>query len=233
LSAKPKRKPPVKKRPARRKKSAAAKPAAKRPAKPAVTCVEPEDDSASSAPSGRPTSFRPEFVAQARKLCELGATDADLADFFNVNRSTIHRWQSAEPAFREALQLGKAAADDRVVRALYNRATGYSHEAVKIFLPKDSAQPVLVPYIEHFPPDTTACIFWLKNRRKDDWRDVQKHEHTGEDGGPIETRELSDLEAARRIAFILDKAARQQDGDAAGGPAGQGAGSTGGQEGGG
>jgi hypothetical protein len=61
--------------------------------------------------------------------------------------------------------------------ALYHRAVGYSYDAVKVFMPANSDKPVLVPYREHVPPDTTACIFWLKNRRPKEWRDVQDHRH--------------------------------------------------------
>jgi len=50
-------------------------------------------------------------------------------------------------------------------------------------MPKGSDGPVYAPYREHVPPDTTAAIFWLKNRRAKDWRD--KRELTGADGEPI------------------------------------------------
>ena len=53
----------------------------------------------------------------------------------------------------------------RVERSLYERANGYSYDAVKIFMPAGAKKPVYAPYIEHVPPDVTAAIFWLKNRR--------------------------------------------------------------------
>ena len=62
-----------------------------------------------------------------------------------------------------------------IERSLYARATGYSYDAVKIFHTKDS-KVIKVPYTEHVPPDVTAQIFWLKNRRPDRWRDVQNIE---------------------------------------------------------
>jgi hypothetical protein len=70
-------------------------------------------------------------------------------------------------------------ADAEVAEKLFKRATGYSHDAVKIF--NDQGAPLQVPYTEHYPPDTTACIFWLKNRRPDLWRDKveQQLEHSG------------------------------------------------------
>ena len=54
---------------------------------------------------------------------------------------------------------------------LYERANGYSYDAVKIFCSRDG-EIIEAPYVEHVPPDVTACIFWLKNRRPQDWRDV-------------------------------------------------------------
>jgi len=161
--------------------------------------------------SGRPSAYKPEFAAQAKKLCELGATDADLADFFGVSITTIANWKVRHAEFFDALKASKDAADARVERSLYNRAVGYTFDAVKIFLPKDSRTPVIVPHREHVPPDTTAAIFWLKNRQRDRWRDVQAHEHAGKDGGPIETKELNDTERARRIAYLLHRAANKKD----------------------
>lgn len=81
-------------------------------------------------------------------------------------------------------------ADDRVERSLYQRAVGYQADAVKIFMPAGAAEPVYAPYRENVQPDTTAAIFWLKNRRKEQWRDVTRQEQTGPDGGPIEMKHL-------------------------------------------
>ncbi len=131
---------------------------------------------------GHPTDYRPEFVDQARKLCELGATDIELADFFEVSDRTIYRWAAKFGDFCQALKAGKEVADERVERSLYHKAVGYTFDAVKIF--QDKGSPVIVPYREHVAPDTTAAIFWLKNRRKESWRD--RHELTGLDGGPLQ-----------------------------------------------
>jgi hypothetical protein len=64
-----------------------------------------------------------------------------------------------------------------VENSLYERATGYSYNAVKIVLPYGSREPVYAPYTEHVPPDVTACIFWLKNRDPGKWRDAWQLEH--------------------------------------------------------
>jgi hypothetical protein len=72
---------------------------------------------------------------------------------------------------------GKAEADNRVERSLYERAVGYNYDAVKIFMPAGREKPVYAEYVEHVPPDTTAAIFWLKNRDPQHWRDSQQLEH--------------------------------------------------------
>lgn len=129
------------------------------------------------AVTGRPTAFKPEYVEQVEKLCKLGATDKDLADFFGVTEQTINNWKLAEPLFFESLKRGKMLADANVASALYHRATGYSHEAVKIF--NHEGVPLEVPYVEHYPPDPTSMIFWLKNRRPDLWRSNRDADDTG------------------------------------------------------
>ena len=48
---------------------------------------------------------------------------------------------------------------------------GYSHPAVKIFMPAGAEEPVIVDYIEHYPPDTAAAVWWTKNRRPEKWRE--------------------------------------------------------------
>ena len=134
---------------------------------------------------GAPSKFREEYAGQALKLCELGATDRDLAEFFGVSIVTVWRWGSEHRSFSNALKVGKGSTDDRVERSLFQRAVGYSHDAVKIFANNRTGENAIVPYVEHYPPDTTAAIFWLKNRRRGEWRDKVDHEHTGADGQPL------------------------------------------------
>src|SRR5262249_14973982 len=141
-----------------------------------------------AAVMGRPSSYRPEYAQQAAKLCKLGATDANLADFFGVSVRTIASWQAKHQEFLQALKSGKDEADDRVERSLYQRAVGYEYDAVKVF--NANGTPMIVPYRATMPPDVTAMIFWLKNRRSDRWRDVHKHEH----GAACEFDRMSDEE---------------------------------------
>lgn len=133
----------------------------------------------------RPTKFKPEFIAQAEKLCKLGATDIEVADFFEVEARTLYRWKNDNDEFCQALKAGKVEADDRVERSLYARATGYEHDEVDIRVIDHAI--VQTPIRKYYPPDTTAAIFWLKNRRAEEWRDKISQELTGPNGGPVET----------------------------------------------
>lgn len=130
----------------------------------------------------RPSKYKPEYAGQATKLCALGATDQEIADFFEVDVRTIHRWKADHDEFCHSLKAGKEVADERVERSLFQRATGYEQEEVKIFMPAGRDEPVYAPFRAKIAPDTTACIFWLKNRRRDLWRDKTQQDHFSPDG---------------------------------------------------
>jgi hypothetical protein len=94
-------------------------------------------------------------------------------------------------------------AQHRVERSLYERAVGYSYEAVKIFMPANRSKPVYAKYIEHVPPDVTAGIFWMKNRDPQHWRDSQQLEHTlGK--YIISDKPMTEAEWASERATVLD-----------------------------
>ena len=132
----------------------------------------------------RPTKFKTEFVAQAEKLCKLGATDMEIADFLEVDVRTLYRWKGEHPEFCQALKAGKEVADERVERSLFARANGYEHDEVDIRV--IGGKVVQTPIRKFYPPDTTAAIFWLKNRRPEQWREAKAIELTGQNGGPVQ-----------------------------------------------
>lgn len=112
----------------------------------------------------------PKFITAAQVMCrDLGATDKDLARAFNVSLRTIERWRVTEPEFAAAVALGKDAADDKVERSLYQRAMGYACEDFKPIRLK-SGRVKLLRFVKQYPPDTFACIYWLNNRRPQQWR---------------------------------------------------------------
>lgn len=132
------------------------------------------------------------FPPLARDLCLLGATNADLGEFFAHGERTVERWIREKPEFRAAVLEGRELADAKVAKSLYRRATGWEQPAVKIM--QHEGQPVIVDYTERFPADTGAAIHWLNNRRPDNWRSRSTNEVFGKGGGPIQIT-VSDKEA--------------------------------------
>lgn len=102
--------------------------------------------------AGRPTKYNPDQLDHITQLCMLGATDEELAKFLDVNTDTIYNWKKKHPEFVEAIKKGREYADIEVAKSLFSKACA---------------------------GDVTAMIFWLKNRRPDQWRDQKniKHEH--------------------------------------------------------
>ena len=150
---------------------------------------------------GRRTTHKPEYNKQAYRLCLLGATDKDLAAFFQVTEQTINNWKKDHKDFFESLKDGKEIADAKVGEKLFQRATGYEHQEDKVFC-NSSGEVTVVPTTKHYAPDPTSMIFWLKNRRPDLWRD--RVEHTGADGKDL-IPEMTDAEIARRALFAMTK----------------------------
>ena len=132
---------------------------------------------------GRPTDYLPDFCERAANLCVKGATDFEVAQELGVHPSTLYRWKALYPEFCDALKVGKELADDRVEFSLYHRAVGYSHNALKIM--RDKGKPVIVPYVEHVPPDAGAAMSWLTNRRGDKWRSKVDHTLANPDGSAL------------------------------------------------
>lgn len=131
---------------------------------------EPEtDNEAGSGSAGRPTCYREKYNKQAYRLCLLGATDDELAEFFEVDVSTINRWKIDHSGFYESLKKGKMSADSRVAERLYERAMGYSHP--EIHVSNHQGEITQTELIKHYPPDTAAAFIWLKNRQPGKWRD--------------------------------------------------------------
>lgn len=141
-------------------------------------------------PVGRPTKYKNEYAEQARKLCLLGATDAEMADFFDVDESTINNWKNDFPEFLESIKKGKLLADANVADRLYRRAMGY--EAPDVDIRVVEGEIIQTPMVKYYPPDTPAAIFWLKNRQKAIWRDKVENEVSGSLNMNID-RPLSDL----------------------------------------
>jgi len=114
-----------------------------------------------------------------------GLTDEQIAHNVGVSRSTLNDWKKKYPDISDALKKGKEVVDLQVENALLKRALGYEYEEVTKEShwneKKNKYELVITKSVKkRQAPDTTAQIFWLKNRRPDKWRDKQDVEHTGD-----------------------------------------------------
>jgi hypothetical protein len=127
--------------------------------------------------AGRPPDYRTVYNVQAYKLALLGATDSELASFFEVSEVTIDNWRVRYPKFAESVKAGRVGADSDVARSLYKRATGAcAHREDRVF--NEKGVPIIVPTTRHYPPDTTAAVYWLNNRRPGNWKSRQEVDQT-------------------------------------------------------
>lgn len=101
-----------------------------------------------------------------------GLTDEQLAEKMDVSTSTLYAWKTKYPEISEALKMGKDVVDTQVENALLKRALGYEYMEERVEVSDKDGRKV-IQTTKTVPPDTTAQIFWLKNRRPDRWRDKQ------------------------------------------------------------
>lgn len=125
---------------------------------------------------GRPTSYSKKKADKALFLFSLGATEQEVADVLDISNKTLYNWYEKHPDFLHAKKENKSAIDEKVVNTLFQRATG----AIKIKETTINPDGSTTVKEKEIAPDTTAMIFWLKNRRPQDWRDKQEIEHSGE-----------------------------------------------------
>lgn len=124
---------------------------------------------------GRPSAFKPAYIELAKVLASgEPLIDEQLAKVFGVSVKTLNTWKTAHPAFLQALKEGKEGPDREVEDSLFKRANGYEVTYEKPMVVGGSVQYHTIT--EHYPPDPTSMIFWLKNRRPKEWRDKQEVE---------------------------------------------------------
>jgi transposase-like protein len=153
---------------------------------------------------GRKPKYDAAFARIARKACERGLTDQQVADLLGVNPSTLYRWRAQYRQFSRAFRLGKEFANNCVERALYERAIGYDFECEKQIMTRHGRQTLR--WRERLPPDVRAATAYLKNRRPDRWGDTIEHKHSRSPYDGIEsTAELRALlQAQARKLGLLD-----------------------------
>ena len=99
-----------------------------------------------------------------------GLTDEQIAKNIGIATSTFYEWKKKSKEFSESLKKGKEVVDFEVENALLKKALGYTITLNKQKVTKDGDVVDITEEV-HVPPDTTAQIFWLKNRKPNTWKD--------------------------------------------------------------
>ncbi|WP_238473753.1 hypothetical protein [Paenisporosarcina cavernae] len=148
-----------------------------------------------------------------------GLTDEQIAQNMGIAVSTLNDWKNKFPEFLESLKKGKEIVDRQVENALLKRALGYRYDEITKeyaeHFNKETGKTEMVMIetkrvTKEVQPDTTAQIFWLKNRKPKEWRDKQEIEHSGETTHNVNNQvDLSSLsvEELKKLENILSKTA--------------------------
>lgn len=131
--------------------------------------------------------LKDENLAKVTKWAQEGLFDCQIAEKMGINKSTFYEWLKNYPEFSDAIKKGKEIADKEIVNALYKRALGYNYKEVKeeYAVNADGAdnegkpnKEITVTYKSE-PPNTAALIYWLNNRRPDEWSNKSKLDVNG------------------------------------------------------
>lgn len=114
-----------------------------------------------------------------------GLTDADISHNIGISVRTLIDWKRKYPAINACLKNSKDLADTIVENALFRKATGYKTKEVSYKADKNGNLVPVSAVEKEVPPDTTAQIFWLKNRRPDLWRDRRKEAESDTQSGGV------------------------------------------------
>ena len=146
--------------------------------------------------------LRPKEWLEPEKLTLLtawardGLVDGQIAKNMGISEATLYNYKNKYPEIREALKKGKEVVDIEVENALFKKALGYNVTVRKAFKVKDIVyengkkvnETERIEYADeeiHVPADTTAQIFWLKNRKPKQWRDKTIVEEESKNDGVI------------------------------------------------
>lgn len=121
----------------------------------------------------------PEGLLKIEGWARDGLTDEQISRNMGIGTTTLYRWKDEFEDIRESLKRGKEVVDRQVENALLKRALGYEYEEVKEKF-EDGVITERTVTKKEVVPDTTAQIFWLKNRKPDKWRDKPGYEDTSE-----------------------------------------------------
>lgn len=117
-----------------------------------------------------------------------GLNDEQIAHNIGISRQTLYKWRKKDNRIEDALKKGKEVTDYEVENALFKKAIGGYYEETKERIETIDGKEVKITETtkKYYPPDTTACIFWLKNRKPDTWMDRKAQEVEVKKDGNLE-----------------------------------------------
>lgn len=142
--------------------------------------------------------YDPSYAVRARDLCMLGCSEMEIANLLGISVGMLRAWREHYVEFAYAWDDGNYHASTKVVAALHKRACGYDKVIWK------ETKDGMMRELKHIEPSVPACMAWLTNKHPDTWsKSVQD---SAPNSGNILPENMSDTEAARRVAFALAKA---------------------------
>lgn len=146
--------------------------------------------------------LEPEGLIQIEGWARDGLTDEQICKNININKNTLLQWKKKFPELNNALKKGKEVVDKQVENALLKRALGYTYNETSV-IKKDGKVVEQKVVKKEVPGDTTAQIFWLKNRKPAEWRDKKDLDLGGEVKVDNPFKELT-TEELRKLAQLDD-----------------------------
>lgn len=150
---------------------------------------------------GPKSGFNEKLADTFARLSAAGKTLEEIADVLGVSSRTLNRWMGEHQELRLAVKESRQIADELVEASLYSRALGYSHPEEKAFCFEGCV--VTHESVKHYPPDTTAAMFWLRNRQPERWK--EKTEGDVNINNTMNMNALTDEQLDAKIAAMLAK----------------------------
>ena len=136
---------------------------------------------------GRPqkVEFTDNLLMLIQHLVAKGETATKISEILGISRDTFYKYKKVNEAFADVLENGKDIASEMVEQALFSRALGHSHKETKVFYDSKEGRIVTHQVDKIYAPDTQSAIFWLKNKKANEWRDRMENQTSVEFLEPV------------------------------------------------
>jgi hypothetical protein len=145
--------------------------------------------------------FLPDFPDQIRAIMMNGMDEDDISEVFDISRRQLGIWKAQYPHFKKAVEAGYTDADAAVLNALFQTATGYTHDEEKIMM--WDGEVIRADTIKHYKPDVQAIKLWLTNRQQKNWSDRRETKVSGNADAPIGIRDETKMEVMSSILSLI------------------------------